>query len=72
MASTVLFAYVVGAVVVAVVAFIASTRLVGERGPTAERIGLSLAAGAVWPMILLGLAELGSFAMYAKTHEHYC
>ena len=70
MVSTVLLAYAAVAIVMAIVAFIVSARLGDERRPTVERIGLSLAAGAVWPVILLGLAELGSFAMYAKVHEH--
>lgn len=34
-----------------------------------ERSGLSLAAGMVWPVILLGVVEIGSFAIYAKFHE---
>jgi hypothetical protein len=58
------------AILAAVAAFIASARLGVERPPATERIGLSLAAGAVWPVILLGVAELSSFALYAKVHEH--
>ena len=29
---------------------------------------MSFVAGAVWPVILLGLVELSSFAVYAKAH----
>ncbi len=70
MAATLLFAYLAVALVVAVVAFFASARLGEERRPTGERLVLSLAAGLVWPVILLGLAEVSSFAVYAKVHEH--
>jgi hypothetical protein len=63
-------AYLAVAPVAAIVVYVLSARLGDEPRPTRERIGLSLAAGAVWPVILLGLAELGSFAVYAKAHEH--
>ena len=67
---TLAIAYGAVAIVAAVVVFILSARLGDERRPTPERLGLSLAAGMVWPVILLGVAELSSFAMYAKVHEH--
>jgi hypothetical protein len=66
---TLLIAYAAIAIVAAVIVFAVSARLGDERRPTGERIGLSLAAGLVWPVILLGLAELTSVAMYAKVHE---
>lgn len=69
MTGTLFAAYTVVAAVAALAAFIASARLGVERPPVSERIGLSLAAGAVWPVILLGVAELSSFALYAKVHE---
>jgi len=67
---TLLVGYVVVALVAAVVVFVASARLGDERRPAPQRLGLSLAAGAVWPVLLLGLAEYGSFAIYAKAHKH--
>jgi hypothetical protein len=67
---TLLVGYTTVAMAAAVVVFVASARLGDERRPTPQRLGLSLAAGAVWPVILLGLAELSSFAMYAKAHQH--
>ena len=70
MAWTLLFAYLAVAFVVAVAASFASARLGDERRPTGERFVLSLAAGLVWPVLLLGLAEVSSVAMYAKVHEH--
>lgn len=70
MVETLLVGYLAVALVAAVVVFVASARLGDERRPVLERLGLSLAAGAVWPVILLGLAEVSSFAMYAKAHQH--
>jgi heme/copper-type cytochrome/quinol oxidase subunit 2 len=70
MALTLAISYAAVAVVTAMIVFAVSARLGDERRPTGERIGLSLAAGIVWPVILLGVAELSSFAMYAKVHEH--
>lgn len=70
MLTTLLVGYVTVALVAAVIVYVVSTRLGDERRPVAELVGLSLAAGAVWPVILLGLVEFSSFAMYAKAHEH--
>jgi hypothetical protein len=67
---TLLVGYATVAMAAAVVVFVASARLGDERRPAPQRFGLSLAAGAVWPVILLGLAEFSSFAMYAKAHQH--
>jgi hypothetical protein len=67
---TLLVGYTAVALVAAVAVFLASARLGDERRPVPQRFGLSLAAGAVWPVILLGLAEYSSFAMYAKAHQH--
>jgi hypothetical protein len=69
-AQTLLIAYAAIAIVAAIIVFAVSARLGDEPRPTGELIGLSLAAGVVWPVILLGLVELSSFAMYAKVHEN--
>ena len=70
MVETLLYGYAAVALVAAVVVFVASARLGDEPRPGPQRVGLSLAAGAVWPVLLLGLAEYGSIAMYAKAHQH--
>jgi hypothetical protein len=70
MAWTLTLAYAAVALVAAVVVFVVSARLGEERRPVLQRVVLSLAAGVVWPVILLGVAEVSSFAMYAKAHEH--
>lgn len=70
MVSTLVTAYGTIAAIAAVVVFVASARLGDERRPAGQRLGLSAAAGVVWPVIVLGVAEVGSFAVYAKAHQH--
>lgn len=67
---TVMVAYLTLALVAAAVVFVLSARLGDEPRPLPQRTFLSLAAGVVWPVILLGVVEVSSFAMYAKAHEH--
>ena len=50
--------------------FVVSDRLGDERRLIFERLGLSAAAGLAWQAILLGVAEVSSFAAYAKVHAH--
>ena len=61
--------YCAVAIAAAVVVFVASERFGDQRRPAPHRTGLSLAAGAVWPMVLLGVLELTSVAMYAKAYR---
>jgi heme/copper-type cytochrome/quinol oxidase subunit 2 len=70
MALTLTVAYLTVAVATTVIVFVASARLGDEPQPTPRRLALSAAAGLVWPVMLLGLAELTSVAVYAKVHEH--
>jgi hypothetical protein len=68
-AFTVVTAYFTVACATAVVAFVASKLLGDARRPATHRVSLSLVAGAIWPMLVLGLVELSSVAVYAKVHE---
>lgn len=61
--------YATAALVTALVAFIMSSRVSVRRQPPAVRAGLSLAAGLLWPLMLLGLLEFGSFVAYTKVAE---
>lgn len=63
--------YLASAAVSAVLVYVASERVGDARRPGTHRISLSLIAGMLWPVLLLGLVELGSAAAYAKTHEHH-
>lgn len=71
MPSTLTFVvYATVAFAATVIVFVASARLGDERVGTVERTGLSMAAGLMWPVMLLGIAELTSVAAYVKVHEH--
>ena len=70
MAFTLFVAYLTVALATTVAVFVAGTLLGDDRRPTLQRTTLSVAAGVVWPVMLLGLVELSSFAAYAKVHEH--
>lgn len=65
-----MFTYAVIALVTAVAVFVLSDRVSDDRRPATHRALLSTSAGAIWPVLLIGIAEFGSFAMYAKAHEH--
>ena len=70
MISTLMLTYAVIALVSAVAVFVLSDRVSDDRRPAAHRAVLSMCAGALWPVFLIGIAEFGSFAVYAKVHEH--
>ena len=71
MAWTLTLGYLAIALVCAVVVYLMSNRIADEdRRPAAQRIGLSLAAGLVWPLLVLGLMEFSSFAIYVKAHAN--
>lgn len=70
MISTLILTYAAIALVSAVAVFVLSDRMSDERRPVAHRALLSMCAGAIWPVLLIGIAEFGSFAVYAKTREH--
>lgn len=57
------------ALVSVVIAYFLSRRIGDVRRPPSHRLLLSLLAGSVWPLLLVGLVEFGSFAAYAKVQE---
>ncbi len=62
-------AYVASAFVTTVIVFVASEWVGDERRPATHRVSLSIAAGLVWPLLMLGVFELGSFMLYTKAHR---
>jgi hypothetical protein len=58
--------YVASAIVTAVVVFLASKWVGDELRPATHRVSLSVAAGVVWPLLLLGVFELSSYVLYTK------
>lgn len=70
MAFALFIAYLTIAFATTAVVFFASSHLGDERRPALERSALSLAAGAVWPVLLLGVVELSFIAAYAEVRRH--
>jgi hypothetical protein len=60
--------YVASAIVTTVIVLIATRRLMDERRPATHRLSLAVAAGLVWPLLLLGLVEFGSVMAFSKAH----
>jgi hypothetical protein len=57
------------ALIIAVGVYIVSRRLGDDRRPSARPVVLSVLAGALWPLLLIGLLELGCVAAYVKAHK---
>jgi hypothetical protein len=58
--------YLGGWLAVTFVAYAAGKRLTGHESPPGHPLLVSLAAGAVWPLLVVGLVELSSIVVYAK------
>jgi hypothetical protein len=65
----VLAIYGVIALISAVGVYIVSRRVGDDRRPPAHRLILSVLAGALWPLMLIGLVEFGCVAAYVKAHK---
>lgn len=61
--------YGASALVTTVAVFLTSKRISDRQRPATVRLGLSVAAGVLWPLVLLGLIEFGAFAAYTKVAE---
>ena len=62
--------YLAGWIVATVGVFAAGNRLCEPGMPPSYRLLLSIAAGFIWPMLLVGAVELSSVAMYSSA-EHF-
>jgi hypothetical protein len=58
--------YLGGWLAVTFVAYAAGKRLTDRESPPGHPLLVSLAAGAVWPLLVVGLVELSSIVVYAK------
>ncbi len=63
---TLLVIYFVGWVTVSFAAYAAGKRLADRQTPAAHPVMLSVAAGAVWPLLVVGLVELSSVMVFTK------
>ena len=63
--------YLWGWMLTTAVTFLASLRFAHKRsGPPVESLaGVSVAAGAVWPVLVVGVMELGAVVTVSKLHH---
>jgi nitrate/nitrite transporter NarK len=61
--------YLASALVTTAVVFFLSKRISDRNRPATVRLALSVAAGALWPLVVLGLIQFGSFVAYTKVAE---
>ena len=69
MVSIFLMVYVTGWVVATAVVFVAGHRLCEPGLPISYRFTLSVAAGFIWPLLLIGAVEFTSLAMYSSAEQ---
>jgi hypothetical protein len=58
--------YLCGWLAVTFAAYAAGRRLADRESPPDHPLVVSLAAGAVWPLLVVGLVELSSIVVYTK------
>lgn len=63
MTEALLLAYLVAALITASAAYLLSRRLRHDRRPASHPASVSIVAGLLWPLLLLGVLELGSLAL---------
>ena len=63
--------YLWGWIVTTTVTFLAARRFADQRhAPAVQSLaGVSLIAGAVWPVLVVGVVELGSLVTVSKLHH---
>ena len=63
--------YLWGWIVTTAVTFLAARRFADQRyAPRVESLaGVSVIAGAVWPVLVVGVVELGSLVTVSKLHH---
>ena len=61
--------YLAGWVMASVALFAASKRYSDGRSPAVHPLGVSLIAGAAWPLLVVGLVELSSVVVFTKVQS---
>jgi hypothetical protein len=69
MMSDLIVIYLGGWVVMASALFIVTSHFADFRSPASHPFGMSVLAGAVWPFLIVGMAEFGSLAACAKVRS---
>jgi hypothetical protein len=62
--------YLASAIVTTAVVFVASKWVGDELRPATHMASVSVAAGLVWPLLLLGMLELSAVLTDAKVRQH--
>lgn len=58
--------YLGGWIVATLVVYAVARRLADRQSPSPHPLVVSVVAGALWPLLVIGLAELSSVMVYAK------
>jgi hypothetical protein len=61
--------YLIGWGIATVALYAASRRFSDEGSPAVHPIGVSLAAGAAWPLLVVGLVEMSSVVVFTKVQS---
>jgi hypothetical protein len=69
MVTMLLAIYLVGWLPVTFAAFAAGKRLTDRQSPPGHQMMVSVAAGAIWPLLVVGLVEMSSLLVFAKVHS---
>jgi hypothetical protein len=66
MAVTLLVIYLCGWLPITFAAYAAARRLTERRSPPDHQLMVSTIAGAIWPLLVVGLVELSSIMVFTK------
>lgn len=66
MVEALVLGYLVGWILFTLAVYAASRRFSDTRSPAPHPVGVSILAGALWPLLLVGLVELSSVVVYTK------
>jgi hypothetical protein len=64
---TVLYGYLVGWVVTSIALALAVRKLQDPVSPQSHPISLAVAAGAAWPLVIIGAAQIATIALVARS-----
>jgi hypothetical protein len=60
--------YLTGWLLVALVAYAAGRRYTDRRSPAPHPLRVSAVAGAVWPLLVVGVVEMSTLVVWSKVH----
>jgi hypothetical protein len=69
MVTLLLMGYLSGWVAVTFAAYAAGRHLTDRQLPASHQLMVSVAAGAIWPLLVVGLVELSSIMVFAKVQS---